>query len=215
MNKIEIWLYRTNDMWSTRFPVNPPDLTVDCDSMNETINLSDIGETTIIKQAGLKTIKFASFFPATYGAYMKGWQWYPPLNYVQWIEDFRNLKIPLQLVVTGMNITIPVTIERFSYSERGGDVGTIYYDIEFKEFRATRPNIISTSKVRYWTNSELRPEPIDNYQSKNYYTTRSGDTMVSIALSVYGDETKVETIGKANGISFPYTINPGTKLVLP
>lgn len=47
------------------------------------------------------------------------------------------------------------------------------------------------------------------------YTVRQGDTLSSIAQTVYGDSSKWRQIASANSIADPRRIRPGTALVLP
>lgn len=54
-------------------------------------------------------------------------------------------------------------------------------------------------------------EPIE----KTYYTVEKGDTLYSIAVEIYNDQTKVTDIMQANGIENADHVEVGDKLLLP
>ena len=49
----------------------------------------------------------------------------------------------------------------------------------------------------------------------NIYVVQTGDTLVSIAIKMYGDVEKVEDIASANGLGIDEPIYEGQKLVIP
>lgn len=118
-------------------PVMPEKLTVKSPGKNETATVLELGEINRIKQRGLRQVSWESHFPANNAPYVTGWEDAAPVDYVQGIEDARDSRESGRFSITGtdLNINMAVAVEDFSYEERGGEVGDIYYSITLKEWK--------------------------------------------------------------------------------
>lgn len=137
----EIWLTFDNNREYIQLPVNPPELSVGNGSQNESFNVSRLGEVTVIQEPKAKTFSFESFFPATPGPYLDILpdDLKPPWLYVLIIDTWKNSGQPVRFLITESDINYLCSIEDFSYSEKAGDVDTIYYSLTLKEYKIVTP----------------------------------------------------------------------------
>lgn len=130
--------------YSVDFPVLPSSFTVTNPRNNQTINVISVGDVNMIGNAGLASIKFDSFFPANNYPFLKTFMITPPYNYVQKVKAMQSANQPCQITITGTDVSLPVTIETFEYSEKDGS-GDVYFSMELKEYRymSTSSNLIN------------------------------------------------------------------------
>jgi nucleoid-associated protein YgaU len=57
--------------------------------------------------------------------------------------------------------------------------------------------------------------PAANMETRRFHIVRRGETLSAIAQRYYGTTTAIEKLRKANTITNPDKIAPGTKLVIP
>jgi hypothetical protein len=140
----ELWLTSNNNQERIQLPVNPPELSISNGSQNETFNVSKLGEVTIIQDPKAKTFSFECFFPAKSGPYLNivATSLKEPSVYVSTIDTWKASGNPVRFIVTESDINFLCSIEDFSYSEKAGDVGTIYYTLSLKEYRIVTPRTL-------------------------------------------------------------------------
>ena len=140
-NASEFWLSNNSGKTKFMFPVLPEKITITRDSDNETVNISGLGDVTIIQDPALKGFEFSSHFPAFMhqgvqaSIRKKKKLFLEPQKYIDYIESFIASKKPVKFTVTSPQISMYCTIETFNYYEEGGDPGTFYYTIKLKEYR--------------------------------------------------------------------------------
>ena len=61
--KYEMWITYDAEKEKIKIPVLPETLSIDDDSGNDSVRLTDLGETTILQSPSAKQISFSSFFP--------------------------------------------------------------------------------------------------------------------------------------------------------
>lgn len=120
-----------------QLPVNPDKLTVSYQGGESTAEIIKLGEVSILKDRKLSTISFSSFFPEL--------DWFPairtrgkfekPAFYKKFFLEILENKKPCRLVVTGLNITMQMSLKRFDYYHQSGDHEDMYYTLDFKEYR--------------------------------------------------------------------------------
>lgn len=143
----EVWLTYHNGGESLKFPVNPEELSIGSGSKNETFDVANLGEVTVIQAPGAKTYSFSSIFPATAGPYLSIREdaLEAPYDYVDKIEAWKSGDEPVRFIVTDTNVNTLCSIEDFSYSEKGGDVDTVYYSLSLKEYKIITPRQMNGS----------------------------------------------------------------------
>jgi hypothetical protein len=213
-----------------QLPVNPDKIQVTGKGNNKTVEVIQLGEISILKDKKLQSIAFKSFFPEQ--------DWFPAIQtrgnfkgpdfYVNFIEKIRIDKKPCQFIVTGIGITMKVSIESFDYYHQGGDHEDKYYEIELKEWRDSLiieipfDETLKRTTTTTPTTASLTPSTptstVTSTSSSSSTTTSSGtkasspapakpltpsqitiNTPVILTGSVYVDPYGKQLVGRYNG----------------
>lgn len=216
-NPIQFWLKdRTNKY--LRLPVNPSELSLTSPFGINRVNIASLGEVSIPGERELKEVSFASFFPRDYNPTYCEYNGFPtPKQWVAQIEEWRDTRKNIRLIISGTDISIPVFVTTFDIQpERAGHVGDIYYSISFTEFRA--PVVRKLSEKNGVKSASSNARPAQKASKSKTYTVKKGDTLWAIAKAYYGNGLKYTTIYNANkGVigKNPNLILPGQTLVIP
>ena len=200
----QMYITFNNETEKLRLPVLPDVLDVSSGSRNESINISGLGEITIFQDQPALQLSFESYFPAETSF---------PQQSIDTILRWKGAKKPIHLIITGTKINFFCSIEAFRYSEKGGDVGTIYYSLSLKEYREVSVKRITMKGNIGVTNGGV--QRVDNRVLPKTYTVKTGDYLYKIAKAQCGDASKWKAIASLNGIASPYIINPNQRLNLP
>lgn len=208
MNEYSLTLSYNDQKEAIEFPVLPEKIEVSESGNSKSYEISKLGEINVIKSKKLTEISFESLFPAQWypGANVTEREMFQPSHYiVNKIEKWRSYKRPVRLILTGstMDINMAVSIEKFTWSEEGGEVGDIKYQISFKEYRfyAAKKVKVKTdsnggkkvSKAKSSTRSDTRVQP-------KTYTLVAGDNLWKVAQKFLGDGSKYKQIQTLNSI---------------
>jgi nucleoid-associated protein YgaU len=210
---IEFWLTFNNGKEKIRLPVNPESITISSPFGFEDINVSRLGEITVIGERELKEYSFESFLPRDYNpTYCEYTNIPKPWDVVNRIERWRDSRKPCRLIVTGTPINTPVTIREFEYEpDKAGNPGDIYFSITLKEYRFVSFARVQTNKPPQKTRPGSRSKP-------KTYVVKKGDCLWKIAQRFYGKGSEWRKIYEANKKVIgknPNLIYPGQKLVIP
>ncbi|MEW8955614.1 LysM peptidoglycan-binding domain-containing protein [Clostridium sp.] len=204
-------------------PVLPEKIEIDENGDNKTFEVINLGEINTINLPKLTEISFESFFPKNRGPYVSSEQLFEPSFYISKIKEWREKRQKIRFIFTGgsaLEVNDLFTIENFKLSENGGEVGDIYYSIEFKKYRtyASKKVVIvnNTSANKVAAQSSPPQRPVENKQT-NTHTVVSGDTLFYIAKRYLGNGNRWREIFNLNKdkISVPEKIYPGQVLKLP
>ncbi|MNJ27391.1 LysM domain protein [compost metagenome] len=208
MDKYTLTLSFNNGAEAIEFPVLPGKIEVQSSGDSKTYDISMLGEINVIKNMKLKEIAFESLFPASWfpGVNVERSAMFRPAYYIDRIEDWRSKKRPIRLVLTGsnLNINMAVSIEKFSWSEEGGAVGDIHYQLSFKEYR-----FYAAKKVKVEQDATGKETVLSENQSASRadtrvqpgtYTLVAGDNLWKVAKQFLGDGSKYKQIQTLNGI---------------
>lgn len=194
-----IWLNYDNDKKKYIFPVLPEKLNVSANGISTSLTIDRLGEIFHKGRREALTVSWSSFFPAKFSSQYCSCSkknYHLPKTMHNWIMDLMNASNPAHLVVTGgpFNLDIYVLIKSYKAYEEGGDVGTIHYSIELKEYRTVTIKKIQTKKKTVTTTKKR----VNNTVKKKIYTVKKGDTLRKIAKKYYGHKSQSTKIYKAN-----------------
>ncbi len=216
-NPIQFWLKDRRGTY-LRFPVNPESLSLTSNFGINRVAVAGLGEVTIPGERELKEVSFQSFFPRDYNpTYCEYNNFKSPKEFVSTIEEWRDTRQNIRLIISGTDISIPCLIPSFDLQpERAGHVGDIYFSISFTEYRA--PVVRKVGDKGSGNGSTSTARPSQSKTKPKSYTVKKGDSLWLIAKSIYGQGTKWQTIYNANKKVIgnnPNKIVPGQKLVIP
>ncbi len=115
-------------------------------------------------------------------------------------------------------------VEDFSYEERGGEPGDLYYSLKLREFKDISPRrlAINGGKIEKMVAARANSNSI---KKQKRYTVQVGDTLWLVARKMYGDGARYHEIYDANQNRIDaanlatgqpgLTIRPGQMLVIP
>lgn len=214
----QFWISANSEKEKLQLPVNPEKITIKRGSNNDKISIAGLGEITIIQDRKAVEFSFSSFFPASYFSGAKVKKIIPPLTIIKKIASWQENKKPVHFVVTQCGIDIYCSIESFSYSESGGDIGSYEYSITLKEYREITVRKISVDTSTQKATVKNTQQRVDNTQNPKTYTVVSGDCLWNIAKKFYGNGSQYTKIYEANKKTIgsnPNLIYPGQVLTIP
>lgn len=179
-------VYFEVDNTAYRLPVNPEKINIKSSQKiyeNNVIGLGAISESGDLE---IKEYEFTAEFPSTAHSYIetKG-QFYPANLYIDILTRCREMKIPIKFISYSEYRTFNdlVFIERMDIEERAGEEGDYYITFTLKECKQYGVKEINRAS-----------------QKNKTYVVQQGDSLISIALKVYGDDSKYKEIMDKNGI---------------
>lgn len=203
-------------------PVLPEKIEINEDGDNETFNVINLGEVNTINKPKLSEISFESYFPLNRGPYVSSEELFSPSFYINKIREWRDKKQKVRFIFTGgspLELNDLFIIEGFKLSEKGGEVGDIYYSIELKRYKpyAAKKVVIVTKQNTKNKTAAVKakpPRPVEKPKQKTH-TVVSGDTLWHIAKRYLGDGARYPEIAKLNNIKNPNLIYPGQVFKIP
>jgi len=217
-SKYQMWLTHNGESEKIRFPVLPETVTVNSGSRNKSVDISGLGEIVIKQDRPALGIDFQCFFPAAMFPGVQVDKLTPPETLKDKITKWKNSDKPSHFLITGTGINMYCTIENFTVSEQGGDVGTLHYSLALKEYREVSPRQV---KVEVTTKKASLPDKTptrtDNRVQQKTYTVKKGDSLWAIAAKHLGNGSKYTEIYNLNKdiIKNPNLIYSGQVLKLP
>lgn len=212
----QMWITGNAEQEMLQIPVLPEKFSVSVGSKNTSVDVTGLGEITIKQSRPAYQFSFSSFFPTTNFPGIENVVLTAPLMCVARIKGWIESKRPVHVIITGAGMDAYCTIEKFSYYEKGGDVGTIYYDLSLKEYReVTIRQVMVAGTVATVQPTQTR---VDNTTTPKTYTVKKGDNLWNIAKALYGsgaDYTKIYGANKGTVGNNPNRIYPGQVLTIP
>ena len=202
--KYEMWLNYDNDGQTFMFPQLPEKIKAAYKGKTTSIQIDRLGETLHKGKRDALTLSFSSVFPSNYGSYCActPGNFKDPDECAAWIRSLMDADNPahFKLVGSPMDLDGYFVVTSFTPDETGGDVGSINYTIELKEF------IIATvSKVKVGKKGKKKTKKtssgkkrVNNKASTKSYTVKEGDTLWDIAIRFYGSGSERTKLYSAN-----------------
>lgn len=160
-----VWFDLGKNKEKIKLPVNPSDISVNYDGDNTNYNLIGLGETVIPRLPKLATVKISSFFPAA-SRYIAGTTSstvyegrvqsvrYEPQTYVEFLHKLQREKKVFQLIINRFDgdkamfdTTFEAVVSNFTITDKGGESGDIYFDLDVQEYRNTAPQKVEVRNV--------------------------------------------------------------------
>ena len=182
------------------------------------MDITGLGEIIIMQSRPALQFSFSSFFPAARFPGLQVSSITKPLELVQKINTWKASKKPVHFIATACGVDLYCAIEKFNYSEEGGDPGTYQYDITLKEYREITVRQVKVDIPSKEATVEKEEARVDNSVQPKTYTVKSGDCLWNIAKQFYGsgsDYTKIYNANKGTIGGNPNLIYPGQVLTLP
>lgn len=201
-------------------PVLPATIEIKEDGDNKTYDVVNLGEVNVINKPKLTTLNIESYFPKNKGPYVSTDEFFSPSFYIKKIREWRRKNKKIRFIFTGGPIKINhlFSIENFKYSERGGEVGDIYYSIELKKYKryySRKAKIVENNSNGITIETSSTETRESDKENPKTYTIISGDTLWHIAKKYLGDGNRYNEIASLNNISNPDLIFPGQVLNIP
>ena len=166
-------LFFTRDGQVIRLPVNPEQLPVEKDNANDDYNVLGIGPIMVPRTPKQRVVTISSFFPGrSFPGVLTSNGFQPPEFYINFFNSAMDEKAvilytPVRYYENGTpfmqsDTGFQVLVTSFTYTEKGGETGDFYYDLELTEYRdyspqamqiqtaatSTTPATVSTEKQR-------------------------------------------------------------------
>ncbi|MDP5273551.1 LysM peptidoglycan-binding domain-containing protein [Chengkuizengella axinellae] len=213
---MEFWLTFNNNAEVLQLPVNPDSIRISYGMKYTDLNVSQLGEYSIINNKTLSEYSFSSFFPRDENPSFCEYSNIPkPWTAVEKIRTWQTSGNPLRLTITGTPINSAVTVRNFDIEEKAGEVGDLYYSLSLKEYKFITFQTITESNT---TQESERPPVQKESVSGKTYIVKSGDSLYKIATKFLGEGSRYKEIYELNMKligSNPNLIFPGQKLILP
>lgn len=204
-----------------QLPVLPEKLKVSSPGKNKTATVLGIGEVLLLHLKGLRSVSWDSFFPASSAPYVTG-SIIPPAEAVRAIQSARDSREPIQFILSGsdLDMNVQMGVEDFSYDERFGSVGDIYYSIKLSEWKDYSPRRLILSDGGTKTAAAETPKERSGAApaAPKTYTVAAGDSLWAISKRMYGSGSKWTEIYSANKGTIganPNKIYPGQVFTIP
>lgn len=216
--KYQMWLTYNAEKEKIQLPVLPETFKTNNGSSNDSMDITGLGEIIIMQSRPALQFSFSSFFPAARFPGLQVSSITKPLELVQKINTWKASKKPVHFIATACGVDLYCSIEKFNYSEEGGDPGTYQYDITLKEYREITVRQVKVDIPSKEATVEKEEARVDNSVQPKTYTVKSGDCLWNIAKQFYGsgsDYTKIYNANKGIIGGNPNLIYPGQVLTLP
>ena len=146
-------LFFTRDGSVIRLPVNPEQLPVSKDTANDEYNVLGIGPIMVPRIPKQRVVTISSFFPGrSFPGVLTSNGFQPPEFYINFFDTAMNEKAvliytPVRYYEDGTpfmqgDTGFQVLVTQFTYTEKGGETGDFYYDLELTEYRDYSPQTI-------------------------------------------------------------------------
>ena len=198
----EIWLSIDDDDGSMKegfqIPYNPEKFQITEGTNEKTVQIAGLGQVTVKSGKSPVTLSFSSFFPLEGDESMEledPEDLKTPQEYDAMLRRWKNGKVPVHVLITNTNINAYFSISTYSVQEEGGDVGTIKYTLQMKQY-GTASGLdggYSGLLVRK-IDIEVKHLP----EVPEIYRVQKKDTLQKIAQYFYDDVTMAYEIYKLN-----------------
>lgn len=204
-------------------PVAPSELITKVEGESEKVDLVNVGEGSILKDIGLRRIYFTVLLPAVQYSFVQTEDvFHEPIFYLNQFRQYKMSKKPVSLIVfrklvDGSELfsgNMEVSFEKYTVTEKGGEQGDFWVEIEAKEYRKIKSTTYKMEQKDGQTILEESGAGRDGKNIPNTYTVKKGDSLWKIAQTMLNDGTRYKEIAEKNHIVNPNKIQVGQILHL-
>lgn len=210
------------------FPVAPKTINIKTDGQNQTINLINGGDVSIVKLPKLSNISFEVELPYNnrdYAVYENGFT--NPYYYIKQIESYMQNRQSVEFTVLRKlpnnkvlyQSSFLVTIEDFEVKDSFEYGFDTYVNINLKEYKKFESKSIKSNingnNLEIFSENNRDTESSPNPKTPITYIIKTGDTLWDIAKKYYGDGSKYTIIANENDISNPNMLTIGDSITIP
>ena len=188
---------------------------------NETVQILQMGQVNLLKNAGLEEVRFRALFPGRQYHFVQVEEGFrEPSYFLERLKDFKKAQKPVQLIIfrrlaDGSQIfcsNVEMGLEEYNILEQGGEQGDFWVEIALKEYRKMQS--IAYRPASGGNTLEKQPAQRPAKEMAKTYVVKKGDNLWNIAKKELGDGSKFGELAKKNGISNPSLIYPGQVIKL-
>lgn len=203
------------------FPVTPSQVQTKVGNCNETVQILQMGQANLLKNAGLEEVRFRALFPGRQYHFVQVEEGFrEPSYFLERLKDFKKAQKPVQLIIfrrlaDGSQIfcsNVEMGLEEYNIVEQGGEQGDFWVEIALKEYRKMQS--IAYRPASDGNTLEKQPAQRPAKEMAKTYVVKKGDNLWNIAKKELGDGSKFGELAKKNGISNPSLIYPGQVIKL-
>lgn len=203
------------------FPVTPSQVQTKVGNCNETVQILQMGQANLLKNAGLEEVQFRALFPGRQYHFVQVEEGFrEPSYFLERLKDFKKAQKPVQLIIfrrlaDGSQIfcsNVEMGLEEYNILEQGGEQGDFWVEIALKEYRKMQS--IAYRPASDGNTLEKQPAQRPAKEMAKTYVVKKGDNLWNIAKKELGDGSKFGELAKKNGISNPSLIYPGQVIKL-
>lgn len=203
------------------FPVTPSQVQTKVGNCNQTVQILQMGQANLLKNAGLEEVRFKALFPGRQYHFVQVEEGFrEPSYFLERLKDFKKAQKPVQLIIfrrlaDGSQIfcsNVEMGLEEYTIVEQGGEQGDFWVEISLKEYRKMQS--IAYRPASGGNTLEKQPAQRSAKETAKTYVVKKGDNLWNIAKKELGDGSKFGELAKKNGISNPSLIYPGQVIKL-
>lgn len=203
------------------FPVTPSQVQTKVGNCNEAVQILQMGQANLLKNAGLEEVRFRALFPSRQYHFVQVEEGFrEPSYFLERLKDFKKAQKPVQLIIfrrlaDGSQIfcsNVEMGLEEYTIVEQGGEQGDFWVEISLKEYRKMQS--IAYRPASDGNTLEKQPAQRPAKEMAKTYVVKKGDNLWNIAKKELGDGSKFGELAKKNGISNPSLIYPGQVIKL-
>lgn len=203
------------------FPVTPSQVQTKVGNCNETVQILQMGQANLLKNAGLEEVRFRALFPGRQYHFVQVEEGFrEPSYFLERLKDYKKAQKPVQLIIfrrlaDGSQIfcsNVEMGLEEYTIVEQGGEQGDFWVEIALKEYRKMQS--IAYRPASDGNTLEKQPAQRPAKEMAKTYVVKKGDNLWNIAKKELGDGSKFGELAKKNGISNPSLIYPGQVIKL-
>ena len=207
-----------------QLPVPPSNLSLKINNKNKTVDLLNLGEVNILKDAGLSEWSFTILLPGkVYPFAVYKYDYQEPEFFLGKFEEYKTSKKPVRFIISrlapwggtlfGNNML--VSFESYTVEENAGEEGDLYVSLELKQYKEYLTQKVELTPIdENVVTAIIEPERPAKDPPKTYIV-QEGDSLWLIAKKQLNDGSKFTEIAKLNNLKSPNLLRPGQLLYLP